>query len=321
MKGSFLLLAGCVLTGMSGAAASQAYPSKPVRLVVSTGPGPVPDLFARMLAPKLGESLGQPFVVENRDGAAGVIATEAVARAAPDGYQVLVCTTAQLITVTFVQKNVPYDPLKDLTPIIATVQPVEVLMARTDVTGSLKDVLSQAKAAPGKITIATAGPGSLYDLNAAALAMAAGVDLLAVPYKNPALAMQAAMAREVDMAFGTAASGFRLAAGGKVRVVGIIEKQRFPGMPDVPTVAEIVPNFEKVPSWFAMMGPAGLPLPIRNRLNAEVAKSMKSPDVTGWMEQNGVAPIASTPEQVTEMIRSGREVVARVVKQLKLTPQ
>ena len=302
-------------------ALSQTYPIRPIHLTVTNPPGPSTDLFARMVAPKLGEALGQPVVVENRGGASGMIGAEYIAHSAPDGYNIMFCTTTQLMSVVVLKKSVPYDPIRDFAPITLALQPVEIVLMRPNApVNSFREFIDYARRNPGKLTYGSAGIGSTFHMVGETLKSAAGVDILHVPFKSPVLATQDVVADRVDISFSAFGSTRALIDSGKVKLIAILENERFKGTPDVPTVAEIVPGFEKVPSWFAFVGPAGLPQPLVLRWNAEVLKAMNAPDVHAWLDTNGLLVVGSTPEQLTARIRSGTEVYRKVVNQLGIQP-
>jgi tripartite-type tricarboxylate transporter receptor subunit TctC len=316
-----VLVAGVCFSLLQGPFA-QTYPVKPIHLTVTNPPGPSTDLFARMVAPKIGEALGQPVVVENSGGASGMIGAEHVAHAAPDGYNIMFCTTTQLMSVVVLNKTIPYDPMKDFAPITLAIQPVEIVLMRPNAPfKSFREFIDYARRNPGKLTYGSAGIGSTFHMVGETLKSAAGVDILHVPFKSPVLATQDVVADRVDIAFSAFGSTRTLITSGKVKLVAILENERFKGSPDVPTVAEIVPGFEKVPSWFAFLGPAGLPPAIVSRWNAEVAKAMNAPDVRAWLDTNGLLVVASTPEQLTARIKSGTEVYRKVVNQLGIKPE
>ena len=283
---------------------------------------PVTDLFVRAVARPMGESLGQPLIVDNRGGASGMIGAEYVAKAAPDGYNLLFCTNSQMVGVMYLNKNVPYDPLKDFTPIATTIMPVEVLVVKTSLPfKTVRDLVDFAKQNPGKLSYGSAGVGSVFHLNGEQLNMIAGIQTLHVPYKSPILAAQDVVAGQVDMAF-TSYGGIQgLAAGGKLRILGNMEKERYKRLPDVPTIAESIPGYEKVDSWFVMMGPPKLPQAIVTRLNSELVKALKTPEMQKWMDENGAVPLGGSPAQVVELIKSGSTKFKKLVDTIGLKPE
>jgi tripartite-type tricarboxylate transporter receptor subunit TctC len=290
----------------------QSYPSRPVRIVVPIVPGGSIDLFARRMGQKMSDAFGQPFIIENLAGASGAIGAAAVARAAPDGYTLMYCPVITVIGLQFVQKGVPYEA-KDFTPVMAAVEALTMIVAHPSAPGgSLKELLEYAKRNPGKVTYASAGVGSYFHLLGETLKRDAGVDLLHVPYKGAPQAMTDVASGQVHMTFISYAVGAPFI--GRVKALASLEKTRFPQLPDVPAAAEIIPGYEKLPSFFSWHAPAGLPRPILMRVHGELLKGLQAADTRAWLEQNGVAPMGSTPEELGELQRKGTEAYRNAVK-------
>ena len=213
-------------------------------------------------------------------------------------------------------------PLKDFTPIATTIMPVEVLVVKTSLPfKTVRDLVDFAKQNPGKLSYGSAGVGSVFHLNGEQLNMIAGIQTLHVPYKSPILAAKDVVAGQVDMAF-TSYGGIQgLAAGGKLRILGNMEKERYKRLPDVPTIAESIPGYEKVDSWFVMMGPPKLPQAIVTRLNSELVKALKTPEMQKWMDENGAVPLGGSPAQVVELIKSGSTKFKKLVDTIGLKPE
>ncbi len=304
------------------ACAQGGYPSKPITLIVYGAPGTTPDVFARAVTRQMSASLGQPIVIDNRPGSSGVVAAKEAIRAAPDGHTLLLTSSTALVNVMHLMKKPPFDPLRDLTPIGALFSPVEVLVVRSDLPAkTVPDLISYAKKNPGKLNYGAAGVGSIFHLNGELFASTAGVKLVHVPYKGPIAAMQDMAAGSVDMAFNSFGGLAGMVSTGKVRVMATLDKQRYKGLPDVPTVAETLPGYEKVDSWFALMAPAKLPQPIAARLNTELAKALKSPEMVKWMDENAVLPIGGAPEQVNEMIKASSVRIKTLVDKIGIQPE
>jgi tripartite-type tricarboxylate transporter receptor subunit TctC len=319
-KVSSLVVAICLWAPV--AVLAQAYPAKSIRLIVPHAPGTSQDLFARLTAPKVGEALGQPIVVDNRPGASGIPGAEAVARAAPDGYTLIHTASGQLISVALLNKNAPFDPIKDFTSIGPAVGPAQftVVSSSTGV-NSLKELIDYARRNPGKLTYGSNGVGNYWHLVGESIKIAGGIDILHVPFKSTIIALQEAQAGRLDVTFGVLSSIRPFIASGKVKVLAVDGAVRFAGMPDVPTLNEIMPNYETVPSWFSFWGPAGLPHPVVIRLNTEINKSIKAPEVIAWFEQNGFVTVAATPEQVSSMHSSGFAVYRKIVNAVGIKPE
>jgi tripartite-type tricarboxylate transporter receptor subunit TctC len=302
------------------AAASQTYPAKPIRLVVTIVPGGSVDLIARRFGVKLNESLGQPIVVENIAGASGTIGAMQVVRAAPDGYTLMWCTVGETIVYKFLSRNQPYDSLKDFSPIIAAVSPVTVLAAHPSVPGNnLKDVIDYARANPGKFAYASAGIGSYFHMTGELFKHATGLDILHVPYKGAPPALMGLSTGQVQLMFVSVLSAQSFMS--KIKVLAVNEPVRYPLMPNVPSITEFVPGFERLPTWYAYLGPAGLPRPIVNRLNAEVNKALVAPDIKEYLATNALISLGGTPEDLASALRKGIDLYAEAVKLSGLKPE
>jgi tripartite-type tricarboxylate transporter receptor subunit TctC len=317
----YMALALPLLAGTQTARA-QAYPTKPITAVVYGAAGTTPDLFARAVTRLMSASMGVPIVIENRPGASGVIATEEVVRAKPDGYTLLFTSCTTLVNLKYVMKNVPFDSQRDLTPIGATFAPVEVLIVRSGLpVKTLPDLIALAKAHPDDLSYGAAGYGSIFHLNGEDFASSAGIKLMHIAYKGPLAALQDVAAGNVDMAFNSFGGLAAMVSTGRVRVLATLDGQRYKGLPNVPSVAEVMPNYQKADSWFAVMGPAHLPQAITERLNAELNKALDSPTMTTWMDRSVATRIGGPPGKVAEMIKTSSERTRKLVKQIGLRPE
>jgi tripartite-type tricarboxylate transporter receptor subunit TctC len=318
---SWIAAAAC-LAATFGAAA-QAYPAKPIRVVVTQPPGGIgTDMVIRLMAPKMSEALGQPVVVDNRGGASGVIGAEIVAHAAPDGYTLMFSTPTQVITVLFLSKSVPYDPLKDFTPITVAAEPVTCLVVNAAVSAnSVRELIDYAKRNPGKLSYGTPGIGSVYHLTGETFNAAAGVNLIHVPYKGPMQALNDLFGGRIEVSYTSLGTALPFQRAGKLKVLAILEGARYSGTPELATVGESVPGFEKPASWFALFGPAGLPQPLVARLHAEAVKALHAPDVRAKLDEGAIAIVANTPEQFAAMLKRGREVYGAAAKAANLKPE
>jgi tripartite-type tricarboxylate transporter receptor subunit TctC len=278
------------------------YPAKPVRVLVGQSPGGGNDTQSRLFAQKLSESLGRSFVVENRPGAAGVLSYRTVATAVPDGYTLL-AVTGGFTTAPSVNANLGYDPVKDLAPISLVVQSPFLLLTHPSLpVRSVKELLGLAKARPGTLTYASAGQGSSTHLAFALLTMLARIDLVHVPYKGTGPALIDTMAGQVQMLMGNVLSSLQYARSGKLRALAVTTAKRSPAVPELPTLAEAgVPGYESS-TWHAWFAPAGTARPIVDKLNAELAKAAKAPDVISRLSPDGAQPIGSTPEVLRQFI-------------------
>jgi len=295
-------------------------PSRPIKIVVPFAPGGQPDVVARALAEPLSKSLGQPVIVENRSGAGGNIAADAVAKAAPDGYTLLMGTNGPLAVSPAIYKDLPYDPLKDLAPItlVGTSPNLIAVNPRLGVT-TLKGLVDKAKAEPGKLNFSSVGKGSISQLSMELLNSAAGIDTVHIPYNGGAPAVAALIAGDVQILSLNPTALIPHVAAGKARVVAQTSAKRSPLIPDVPTVAESgYPGFE-ADVWMAVMAPAKTPPEAIARLNAELVKIIRSPQLrdTLWNRQ-WIDPVGSRPEEVTAVLQREGAKWARVVKAARI---
>jgi tripartite-type tricarboxylate transporter receptor subunit TctC len=300
---------------------TQAFPSKPIRMVIPFPPGGV-DITGRLLAGKMAELIGQPVVVDNRGGANGIIGSEIVKNAPPDGYTILLTTPSTHITAVYLQKGVPYDPVKDFTPISAALEPVSLLVVNPSVqAATVQELVQLAKKNPGKLSYSSSGIGSVFHLTGEALKEAAGIDLLHVPYKGTGPSLADVIAGRIDVTFSALSSTRPHIKSGKLRALAVAEPARYSGLPDVPTITEGVPGFEKPSTWFGFFGPAGMQRPVVQRLNAELVKTAQSPDLRPKLDESGFSIIASSPEEFAAMMKKGLEVYGRIVKLVGLKPE
>lgn len=274
------------------------YPNRPVQLVIGYGAGTIGDVSMRIVAQKLTDQLGKPFVVENRPGAAGVIAAKAATMAAPDGYTLLLTGNSYAINTTWF-KSVPYNVLKDFAP-ISTVASFDFLVVtrKGSPFKSMKDVIAYAKANPGKLNIATLSPGTTQNLAVELLKVVSGVKVTAVPFRSSPEAANALLRGDVDIDMDSYAPLRGLLDGQKIDVIATTGRQRVPFLKNVPTVAESgVPNFD-VSSWNGIAAPAGVPKPIIDKLSAAISKALEAPDVQATGARLGMQMHGSTPDQL-----------------------
>jgi tripartite-type tricarboxylate transporter receptor subunit TctC len=285
-------------------ALAQEWPTRPVRLIVPFAPGGATDIPARLIAPKLQESLGQPIVVENRTGASGIVGIQAAAQSQPDGYTMVIATNGELVMNPSIYPKLPYDVFKDFTPVsILLESPMLLVTSASSPFNSLADILAAAKAKPGQLTYATAGTGSTSHVLTEMLAQQAGIKLLHVPYKGGAPASAAAANGEVNMGLLNLGSAVNFVKGGKAKALAVTSEKRNPNFPDWPTAIEAgVPGFAEH-IWIGMAAPAGVPRAIVERMSAEVAKALKAPDVRERLVQLGNEPLGTTPDEAAARIK------------------
>jgi tripartite-type tricarboxylate transporter receptor subunit TctC len=315
-----LAAALALATALSGGASAQAYPAKPVRLVVPIVPGGSVDLIARQFAKKMSESMGQAIVVENISGASGTIGSLQVTRAAPDGYTIMWATVGETIVYRYMSKNQPYDSVKDFTPLMAAVSGVTLLVAHPATPGNtLREVIDHARANPGKLAYASAGIGSYFHMTGEMFKSAAKLDLLHVPYKGVPPALNGLAGGQVQLMFVSVASSQPFKD--RLKVLAVNEPKRYAAMPDVPAVAEVVPGFEKLPTWYAFFGPAGMQRPLVNRLNGEMNKALTAVDMQKYLESIGFISLGGTPEELASSLQKGIEIYGQAVKLADLKPE
>jgi tripartite-type tricarboxylate transporter receptor subunit TctC len=304
------------------AATAQGYPTKPIRLIVPYAPGGATDVLARPIAAKLGEQLGQPLIVENRPGANTAIGADQMARSAPDGYTFMLGSVVQYM-LPFFQKGVPFDPLRDFTPIsIVAVVPNVLAVSVNLPIHSVKDLIDYARKPGNRLLYGTTGSGSTHHLGGIVLAQTAGIPLEHVPYKGGNPAMQDALAGSIPLVILTATTVMPQVKNGKLRALGLIESRRFDLVPGVPTIAETVPGYSVPDTWFGFAGPAGLPRPIVERLNAELRKAVQDPELQKRIEGLGIVPTGtSSPDQVATTVRAESEAIRKVVTAAGIQPE
>lgn len=295
--------------------AAEAWPARPVRLVIGLAPGGGTDLQARLFAQKLSENFGRPFVVENRTGAGGTLAYAQVAKSVPDGYTLLGVTSGFTITPSIYSK-LTYDPQKDLAPVSLVVQaPFLLLVHPLLPVRAVKDLIALARARPGMLDAGTAGYGSSTHMAFEQFRVAAGVKITAVPYKGTGPALVDALAGQVHMLFGNVLSTLGYVKAGKLRVLGVSTVRRASALPDVPTIAESgLPTYEDS-TWFGVLAPAGTPAAIISSLNAELVKIARSSEVVERIAPDGGEPVGNTPEQFARQIATDIARWRKLVKE------
>lgn len=308
------LLAAVLGVFAVNASANAAYPEKPVRIVVSFAPGGTTDVLARIMAKELTDALGQTFVVENKPGAGSNIATDQVARSNPDGYTLLFVAVTSAINQTL-YKNVTFDLTRDFAPIALGAKVPNILVVNPKVPAkSVQELVSYAKANPGKLAFASSGSGSSIHMAGELFKMQAGIDVLHVPYRGSSPAVTDLIGGQVDFMFDNMPSGWPHAQSGKLRALAVTSGERSTSAPDVPTMRESgFPEFN-VTSWFGLIAPANTPPEVINTLNAAMVKAIDKPNVRESFEKLGAVGEKMTPEQFGAFIRSEVEGWAPVIK-------
>jgi tripartite-type tricarboxylate transporter receptor subunit TctC len=296
-------------------AAAQAWPDKPIRVILSVPAGATPDVTARLGFPGLSRELGQQLVADNRPGGGGVIGAEIASQATPDGYTLFISSPGALTILPHLRKSVPYDTLRDFAPIsLISIGPF-VLMAHPSVPAkNIKELIALAKAQPGKLNYASAGNGVANHLAGELFKQMTGTNIVHVPYKGAPQAVTDVLGGHMQLMFNSIAPIVAHIKAGRVRVLGIASLQRSPQLPDVPTISESgVPGFEAV-NWFGMFAPAKTPRTIINRVNAALVKTIKAPDTHAQFIRLGADPVGSTPGEFADFVRRDMEKYARIVR-------
>ena len=308
------LLAAALALAAPALAFAQSYPSKPIRIVVPYPPGGFNDTLGRTLAAKFQEAWGQPAIVENKPGANTLIGTEHVAKAAPDGYTLLVVAFPFAVTPSLI-RNMPYDTVKDFAPVILAASSPNLLVVNPQVPiNSVSELIAAAKAKPGGLSYASTGNGSSNHISMELFKSLAGVQIVHIPYKGSAPAVTDLLGGQVQVMFDNVPNVLGHVKAGKLRALGTSGAKRTALAPEVPTVAEAgVPGYE-VTVWFGLVAPAGTPREIVQKLNAEVLRILAMPDVRERFQAQGVEAVGSTPEQFGEHIRAQMAKWAKVVQ-------
>jgi tripartite-type tricarboxylate transporter receptor subunit TctC len=313
------LIALALLSGLAmGSAAAQeradAFPTRAIKIVVPFPAGGPSDVFARMIGQKMSEDWGQPVVIENRPGANTVLGAQQVAKATPDGYTLLMAIDSTLTMNQYLYRTPPYDPFNDFAPITLTAKTMQLLIvnAASDVK-TVKDLISQAKAQPGKLnygagTITTKLTGYLFN-------KAAGIETVLVPYNGSAEVAQGLLTKSVDFSFDGPSASLSLIQGGQFRVLAKFDPRPFPPVPDLPLVTTEMPNMDEITVWLGLVAPKGTPAAVIDKLQAEVAKALADPAVKAKADASGLFPATSTPAEFAAFIRKEAQRWSSVVKE------
>ena len=316
---AFMVLVPALVPASAGA---QAYPNKPIRLMVPFPPGGSTDIVARIVAQKLGAQLGQSLVIENRGGAGGTLGTAVVAKAAPDGYSLVVGTTSTHVVAPSVYQKLDYDPVRDFAPIsLVAVTPYLLVVNPAVKASTVKDLVGLMKASPGKMNYASAGVGSTTHLAMEMLKSALSTYALHIPYNGNGPAGTAVIAGQVEILFGSLPALLPHARSGRVRALAVGTPKRSPSLPEVPTVAESgYPGFD-ASLWLAFMAPAGTPPALIDRLQKEIVTAVNAKETSEALDKAGAEPLTSTPAELAAMIKDGVAKYAKVVKAAGVKPE
>ncbi|MBC5785232.1 tripartite tricarboxylate transporter substrate binding protein [Ramlibacter sp. USB13] len=314
-----LALAGLALAAAAAfpfAASAQAYPTKPVTIVVPFAAGGTTDILARVIGQALNKELGQPVVVDNRAGAGGNIGAALAAKAPADGYTLFMGTVGTHAINQSLYKKLTFDPIKDFAPLTRVAMVPNLLVANpTKPYKNVKELIAYAKANPGRVNFGSSGSGSSIHLSGELFNSLAKVDMIHVPYKGSAPAVTDLLGGQIDIMFDNMPSAIQHVRSGKLRPLAVTTAKRSPELPDVPTIAEAgVPGYEAT-SWFGMFAPANTPAPVVAKLNAALVKVLSQPDVKKKLAEQGAEPYSEKPEQFAAFIRSETDKWSKVVKE------
>jgi tripartite-type tricarboxylate transporter receptor subunit TctC len=300
---------------------AQAYPSRPIKIIVPYTPGDGPDVIARLIGDKISQRLGQAVVIDNRAGASGQIGLELTAKAPPDGYTLGLGLVTNLALAPYAYKSIPYDPLKDFTPVALGAINYLALVSRPDAPfKNVSEMIQWAKGNPGKMTIGTTSTGGLPHMSFELLAHMSGFKFLNVPYKGNGPIVTDLTGGRLDLGVTSYTSIAGLADSGRLKVLGITNPARDPALPSLPTIGETVKGYA-APGWFGFVAPAGTPHEIVAKLNDEINRAIKLPEVQKTMGTLGLIPQTGSPEDFGRLIKSDNEKFAKLVKDIGYQPQ
>jgi len=311
-------LAVTLLLALAAGALAQSYPSRPLRLIVPFPPGGSTDILARALAQKLGENLAQAVVIDNRGGAGGTIGSEAAAKAAPDGYTIMMGHLGTLAVNVAIYKKLPYDPVKSFSPVcLMAIVPSVLVVNNALPVASAAELVAYAKANPGKLAYGSAGSGSTSHLTTEYFKLATGTDILHVPYKGVGPMLTDLVSGQLSMGLNGAPAVMPHVSSGRLRALAVSSLRRIPSLPQIPTLDESgvvgLKGFE-ANGWYGIVAPAGTPREIVARLNAEIRRAVRSPELLARLDAEGAIPAADTPEAFAALIATEIARWAEVVK-------
>jgi tripartite-type tricarboxylate transporter receptor subunit TctC len=313
------IVCALALSWFSANAYAQAYPSKPIRLIVPFSAGGSIDPLARLVAKKMEESLGVAIVVDNRTGAGGVIGTKAIVEAQPDGYTIGVVSPGPM-TITAALRPNTYNLSKDFTYIAALASYVGTILVGPQIpVKTVKELVAYAKKNPGKVTYGSAGTGSSLHIMGELFARAAGIDIVHVPYKGGSPIIQDVLGGHIALGLTSLAAAGPLIKAGKVRALTALDGERYPTFPEVPAVAEDLPNFKPPIIWYGMIGPAGIPATVVQRLNREAILALKTPDLQQQLVREAYKVIGGSPRDFEQLIRTDALAMADIIRAARIT--
>ena len=317
-----LLSLAAVLLLPAAAPAQDAWPSRPLRMVAPFPPGGTTDVLGRIIAQRLSDALGRQVLVENRPGAGGNLGNEFAARLPPDGYNILLSSSAQLVTNVHLYTRLGFDPLNDFSPVSQVASSGQVLVVHPSIpVKTVQQLVAIARAKPGSLNFGSGGRGTPAHVAGEVFQVATGTKLVHVPYKGGGLAVVDLVAGQIDMVLSDMAPAVPQVKAGKLRALAVTSERRSPALPDVPTLAETGIKGSIPDVWWVLMTPRGTAPAVVARLHAEVGTMMKSPELQERFAQLGITPLHSTPERVTELIRLETPAIGKALKAAGIEPE
>ena len=303
------------MLAVSPAVWAQGYPGKPVRVIVTFPPGGTPDIYGRVMSVELAKLWSQSVVVENRTGAGGTIGTDFVAKAAPDGYTLLFAADASITIAPHLYSKLPYDPVRDLAPIVNVTTGPFVLMANPAFApNNVKELIALVQTQPGKVSYASSGAGGQQHLAMEYIrTMAGSMDMIHVPYKGFGQGIADVLANQVPLIFGGITASIQLTRSGKLKALAVTGPRRAKALPDVPAIAETLPGFD-ITAWYGFMAPAGTPREIVKKIHDDSVAVIKRPDFLERLDRDGIEPVANTPEQFAAQIKADIAKMGKIVQ-------
>jgi tripartite-type tricarboxylate transporter receptor subunit TctC len=310
-----LALAASFAALPAGESLAQGYPSRPVKVVVTYPPGGTPDIYGRIMAAELQKIWGQSVVVENRAGAGGTIGTDSVAKSAPDGYTLLFAADATITIAPQLYSKLPYDPVRDLAPIVNVAAGPFVLLANPSFpANSVKELIALVQREPGKVSYASSGAGGQQHLAMEYIRTLAGsMDMIHVPYKGFGQGLADVLANQVPLIFGGITASIQLTKSGKLKALGVTGARRAKALPEVPAIAETLPGFD-ITAWYGFMAPAGTPHEVVKKVHDDAVAVIRRPDFLDRLAKDGIEPVANTPEEFAAEIKTDLARWGRIVK-------
>ncbi len=316
------LTVAAALAANAACAAPDAYPSRPIRFIVPFAPGGVSDITGRTIAYKTADGLGQTMVIDNRGGAGGTIGAELFARAQPDGYTLGTGNISTHAVAPHMYKKVPYDPVRDFTPIVLAAVSPNVIGAYPSLpVKTIRELIVYAKAHPGKLSYASSGIGTVLHLGGELINVMGGIDMVHIPHKGVALALPDVMSGKVQLIVDAMISASGHVKAGRIKALAVTSAKRSPALPDVPTIAESgLPGYE-LDFWIGVYGPANMPPATVKKLNEEINKALKSPDVREKLALQGAEVVGGAPDKLTAVLKTDLPRMGKIVKAAKIEPE